>query len=76
MNPIPWFLRFAGGWRQIKADLNDWALVHDAPSYEDAPQRYRFHGWGVAGLPPRIACNVIHYSLSGRPIDCGRFPRD
>lgn len=76
MNPIPFLLRAFGGWQRIKAQLNDWAIRYSQVRYAEDPQRYRFSGWGLQGLPPQLACNVLYYPPSGNPINLGRFPGD
>lgn len=73
INPIPWPLRWAAGsWQNIRAQADTWAAEQSFPSYSEAPEAYRFHGWGLVGFPPRIACNLTYFDLVGHKHPCPR----
>lgn len=73
MNPVPFFLRFVGGWQWIRRDLIQVGYRQQLVPYDQDPMRYRFDGWGSVGFPPRLACNVTYYGKDGQTLDMGRF---
>ncbi|MEM9118495.1 MAG: hypothetical protein AAGD09_11500 [Cyanobacteria bacterium P01_F01_bin.56] len=74
MSPVPFFLRFVGGWQTIREHLAEECQLRNIPSADKEPNRYRYDGWGVMGFPPRVACNITYFPEHGDPFDLGRFP--
>jgi len=73
MNPVPFLLRFVGGWASIRDQVTARATSEGLWSYTANPELYRFEGWGTAGFPPRLACNVKYFADSGEILDLGRI---
>lgn len=71
MNPVPFLMRFASGWNDIKAEVNDFATQRQLPTYDNVPLKYRFEGWGTVGFPPRLACNLVIF-LEDQAIPVGK----
>lgn len=74
MNPAPFVYRFVSGWKGIEASVNRQAIARGLPTYGKAKYRYRFEGWGVAGFPPKLHCNVKYFG-DGAIVDMGRHPK-
>ncbi|NEQ45633.1 MAG: hypothetical protein F6K00_19640 [Leptolyngbya sp. SIOISBB] len=69
MPTIPFWLRWAtSGWQSIKMQVDAKAEAMGLETYSEAPDLYRFHGWGLVGI--NLACNVMY-----RPGD-GDYEKD
>jgi len=59
MPQIPFWLLFARrGWESIKSQCDRKAAALGVKTHSEAPELYRFHGWGLVGI--HLACNVTY----------------
>lgn len=75
INQIPAIFRlFAGNFSTIQQRAAQKAFDMGITYNEQTAENFRYDGWGLVGLPPRIACNAkfIHFD-TGNVVDLGRI---
>lgn len=69
---IPFWLKWASfGWQSIKYQTDLKARNLGVATYSEAPDLYRFHGWGLVGI--NLACNVLYCPGDINEVDFGRI---